>query len=188
VAYLQKLKVPERLTLPAQASPVELWLFQGYASRAAQAQAMRQWLRAQTRFNALLVETATGPQFVEKSPPDSTPTPWHISLTYCEDMALCALSDQGQPGVDMTALRSFPELLEVAALYFSPTVAANMTRYNGSEQVQQFAEHWSALEAQLKAIGQGLREWSAQRDVALASTRILWQGLFQGFTISLAIK
>jgi phosphopantetheinyl transferase len=177
--------VPERITLPAQASLVELWLFQGYANRAAQAQAMRQWLRTQARFKALLVETTTGPQFATQG---STPTPWHISLTYCEDMALCALSDQGQPGVDMTALRSFPELLEVAALYFSPTVAANMARYNRSEQALQFAEHWSALEAQLKAMGQGLREWSAQRDAALASTRILWQGLFQGFTISLVIK
>lgn len=160
---------------------VELWLVDIAQDRLEQRRQVRAWMkevlaRREPDLDLRWVETSRGPV------PEGSA--WRVSVSYSGTHVLCGFSRQGTPGVDLTQIAAFPELGEVASLYFGLEQSASIKNLPPSEQERQFARAWSLLEARQKACGIGLQEYSATRDARLEPAEVCFQVVLDTLCIS----
>lgn len=88
--------------------------------------------------------------------PSGSPPPLQFNLTGSHDLALLAISQDHPVGVDCEFIRPCRELLGIARRMFSRQVADALESTPEADRLDAFYAAWTALEAQVKADGQGL--------------------------------
>jgi 4'-phosphopantetheinyl transferase len=101
--------------------------------------------------------------------PEQNPAKLRFNLTHSHDLAILAVASDREVGVDVEHLRDNIEFEMLAARYFSPLEAEPLASLEGNELKRQFFRIWTAKEAYIKAIGQGLQIPLDQFDVAVGS-------------------
>ncbi len=101
--------------------------------------------------------------------PEQNPAKLRFNLTHSHDLAILAVASDREVGVDVEHLRDNIEFEMLAARYFSPLEAETLASLEGNELKRQFFRIWTAKEAYIKAIGQGLQIPLDQFDVAVGS-------------------
>lgn len=81
--------------------------------------------------------------------------PWHFNLSHCQQYSLCAVSPQ-PVGVDLEALRSFPQALALGQRFFAPEEWDQLQAQDSPQREELFFRYWVCKEAYVKATGQGL--------------------------------
>jgi 4'-phosphopantetheinyl transferase len=92
-----------------------------------------------------------------------------FGVSRSEDLAVIALSNGREVGVDIEAMRPVAEAEEIAALCFSPPELESYLALRPQDRPEGFLQHWTRLEAISKAVGCGLgcpvpsddRRWAA---------------------------
>lgn len=79
-----------------------------------------------------------------------------FNLSHSEDVAVVAMADQGEIGVDVEMLRPMPDAIELARENFSAAECAELAVTPAEHQSLAFLLGWTRKEACLKAIGSGL--------------------------------
>jgi 4'-phosphopantetheinyl transferase len=79
-----------------------------------------------------------------------------FNLSHSGDVALVALANDGEIGVDIEVLRAMPNALELAQLHFSPAERQALSAASPTDRDAVFLRCWTRKEACLKAIGRGL--------------------------------
>lgn len=82
--------------------------------------------------------------------------PIHFNLARSEDLCLIAIATGGPVGIDVEAIRPFPELERLVAARFEPEEAAGVLGLTGPARLRAFYRCWTRKEASLKASGIGL--------------------------------
>lgn len=90
-----------------------------------------------------------------------------FNLSHSGDLALLAVSGDGEIGVDVERVRPVPELAAVAARYFSPHEQASLAALPAERRARAFLSCWTLKEAYLKACGDGLSRRLAAFDVTV---------------------
>jgi len=90
-----------------------------------------------------------------------------ISIAHESGLSLVAIHLQGPVGVDLMRVLDMPDALVVAHAYLGPDVAEALEALPPPEQVQAFAQAWTAHEARLKCLGMPLQEWHEGLDEQL---------------------
>jgi 4'-phosphopantetheinyl transferase len=88
--------------------------------------------------------------------PEVPGNPIHFNLSHSEDRALFAFSAAAPLGVDLEAIRSIPDALQIAASFFSSSEAASLAALPPERRPQAFFRCWTRKEAIVKALGEGL--------------------------------
>lgn len=101
--------------------------------------------------------------------PEQNPAKLRFNLTHSHDLAILAVASDREVGVDVEHLRDNIEFEMLAARYFSPLEAETLASLEGEDLKRQFFRIWTAKEAYIKAIGQGLQIPLDQFDVAVGS-------------------
>lgn len=78
-----------------------------------------------------------------------------FSLSHSHEMALCAVADMGEIGVDIEWCRELPHA-DLARRFFSADESRALEALPGSEQNEGFFACWTSKEAYIKAKGLGL--------------------------------
>ena len=81
-----------------------------------------------------------------------------FSISHTVGMAACAVTSQGQVGVDIENLERVGKFLDIAQSHFTPEECNYLRRYQGSEQIRAFFTIWTLKEAIVKATGKGLSQ------------------------------
>lgn len=79
-----------------------------------------------------------------------------FNMSHSEDVALIAMADAGEIGVDVEMLRPMPDALSLARQNFSASENDELLGTLPSEQSLAFLRGWTRKEACLKALGSGL--------------------------------
>jgi 4'-phosphopantetheinyl transferase len=80
----------------------------------------------------------------------------HFNLSHTGDLTLYAVT-RGQPvGVDVESVRPFPDALEIAERFLSPSEYSLLKALPESDRERAFLISWTRKEAYLKATGRGL--------------------------------
>ena len=114
---------------------------------------LRQLLAARTGVVASAIEFHEGP-FGKPSLTDKRGCAFNMS--HSEDVALIAMADTGEIGVDVEMLRAMPDAMDLARQNFSASERADLAATRPEDQALAFLLGWTRKEACLKAIGSGL--------------------------------
>jgi 4'-phosphopantetheinyl transferase len=79
-----------------------------------------------------------------------------FNLAHSNDLAVYAVTRDGEVGIDVEAIRPLPDLEDLACRYFSPREADRLLRLPAAERAVAFFHCWVRKEAYLKGLGQGL--------------------------------
>jgi 4'-phosphopantetheinyl transferase len=79
-----------------------------------------------------------------------------FNLTHSADIALVAVSDGAEVGVDVEQLRPVPEMEGVAASHFAPEEQAALWSAPDGERLATFYRIWTRKESYVKATGVGI--------------------------------
>ena len=79
-----------------------------------------------------------------------------FNLSHSGDYVLVALADGAAVGVDVERMRPLPDLLAVAARFFSPAERTVLQSIPAERQEDAFYAVWTRKEAFIKAVGMGL--------------------------------
>lgn len=113
-----------------------------------------------------------------------------LSVSHETGFSLLAIHLNGTVGVDLLRLADIPEddaeLQRLSADYCGAESAASLAAQPKEARRQAFAQAWVRLEASLKCLGEGLTEWSPQRQVMLADCRIREIALPEGMVGAVA--
>jgi 4'-phosphopantetheinyl transferase len=85
-------------------------------------------------------------------------TPLHFNVSGSEGLALIALRQGAEVGVDVEAIRAMPETDALAARMLSKDEQAQYSRLPPADRERRFFEYWVCKEALAKSLGTGLRE------------------------------
>lgn len=80
----------------------------------------------------------------------------HFNLSHSKDYALIAVSEQGAVGVDIEYHRERIDCLALSERFFAKAEHAFLLSVSESDRLSAFYDIWTAKEAYVKAIGQGL--------------------------------
>jgi 4'-phosphopantetheinyl transferase len=102
-----------------------------------------------------------------------------FNLSHSEALAVIAIADGRDVGVDIEAIRPVPEMEEIAQRYFSHQEAIDLMQSAADAREQNFFRIWTRKEAFIKAIGDGLSfpldsfavSFRSQEDVRLIHLR-----------------
>lgn len=86
----------------------------------------------------------------------SSATGVHFNLSHSEDLALVALSEEEEVGVDLEVIRAVEDAPALAALVFGVNERRVLRGLTGTERDCAFLQGWTRKEACLKALGTGL--------------------------------
>lgn len=115
-----------------------------------------------------------------------------LSVSHEAGLSLVAIHLHGAVGVDLLRLGEIPvagdEVLRLARDYLGAAVASRLSSLPEEARWQAFAEAWAGLEAGLKCLGEGLLEWSPERQVLLANCRIRELALPAGLLGAVAVR
>ena len=81
-----------------------------------------------------------------------------FNLTHSEDLALVAVTDAGQVGIDVERIRPMKDADEFVARFFSEREHASFKRLPESQKPTAFFTLWTRKEAWLKATGEGIAQ------------------------------
>lgn len=99
-----------------------------------------------------------------------------LSVSHETGLSLLALHLHGAVGIDLVRLADIPEddteLQRLSADYYGAEAAASLAALHREARRQAFARAWVKLEASLKCLGEGLTEWSPERQAWLANCRV----------------
>lgn len=95
-----------------------------------------------------------------------------ISIAHESGLSLVAVHLNGPVGVDLMRVLDMPDALVVAHAYLGPEVAEALEALPPHEQVQAFAQAWTAHEARLKCLGMPLEEWHEGLDAHLSGCEL----------------
>jgi 4'-phosphopantetheinyl transferase len=112
-----------------------------------------------------------------------------LSISHEVGLSMVAINMQGPVGIDLMMIDSIPdesELPTLAVEYLGESVAQAILRQPIEGQKETFAIAWTAFEASLKAKGEALIEWSAERDKKLRNLHIDRLALADGYVGSVA--
>jgi len=116
--------------------------------------ALRRLLAARTGLAAAALEFGTG----EYGKPYLSATPGcAFSLSRCDDLALIALADEGEIGVDLERVRALPDLDALARQCLARSELDELAGLADDARSLAFLQRWTRKEACLKALGTGLR-------------------------------
>ncbi len=96
------------------------------------------------------------------------PHPLRFNLSHSHGLALLAVTQAREVGVDVEYMRPNFDCLQIAAEFFSPWEVAALRRLPAAAQKTGFFKGWTCKEAYLKARGGGLHLGLDHFDVALA--------------------
>jgi 4'-phosphopantetheinyl transferase len=82
--------------------------------------------------------------------------PLRFNLTHTDGMVCCIVTLDDDCGIDVEKISARHNPVAVAARMFSPAEHAELTRLQGSEQLEYFYSRWTLREAYVKARGIGL--------------------------------
>jgi 4'-phosphopantetheinyl transferase len=82
--------------------------------------------------------------------------PLHFNLSHTENLALIAVTQAAEVGVDLERLRTFPDADDLVARFFSPHETEAYRALPLSERPLAFLHLWTRKEAWLKAKGEGI--------------------------------
>ena len=103
-----------------------------------------------------------------------------FNLAHAGDLALCAVADGSQVGVDIEALRPISNAGAIASRFFAPSEAAALERLPPDRRAHAFLRAWTRKEALVKAEGaSAARELAAielEIDPAAAPRLLAWRG------------
>ena len=88
----------------------------------------------------------------------ATCRPLQFNLSHTEGMAVLAVTDGVEPGVDVESLSRRVEAMALAQRYFAAEEVATLAALQGAALQERFIALWTLKEAWLKARGTGLRE------------------------------
>lgn len=80
----------------------------------------------------------------------------HFNLSHSGELAVLALCEDGEVGVDLESVRRRGPVLPVARRFFSADEAAAVAAADGVAQVAIFLRIWTRKEAVIKATGRGM--------------------------------
>ena len=90
-----------------------------------------------------------------------------FNLAHCDNLAVVAISQGGELGVDIERIRPELPVAEIAEHYFSAWEAAALQALPATERCDSFFRCWTGKEAYVKATGKGLSMPLDQFDVSL---------------------
>ncbi|MDM0068841.1 4'-phosphopantetheinyl transferase superfamily protein [Variovorax sp. J31P207] len=115
--------------------------------------ALRSTLAQQTGIPGALLDFTLGafgkPVLIE-------PTGLHFNLSHSQSVALIAISDGAEIGVDVELLRPMPDAAALAADYFTAAEQRALASLPSEQRDRAFLVGWTRKEACLKAVGTGL--------------------------------
>ena len=79
-----------------------------------------------------------------------------FNLAHSHDLALLAITQGQEVGVDVEYVRPEVEILALAQRFFSPAESQRLAGLPESEQIQAFFDCWARKESYIKARGEGL--------------------------------
>lgn len=127
--------------------------------------ALRETLSAHTGVPAALLEFVEG-EFGK--PVLAEPAGVWFNLSHSQSVALIALSDETEVGIDVELLRPMPDAEALAHAYFTQAERCALAAMPPAERDRAFLSCWTRKEACLKAIGMGLRIDTRSFDAGLA--------------------
>lgn len=115
--------------------------------------ALRSTLAQQTGIPGALLDFTLGafgkPVLIE-------PAGLHFNLSHSQSVALIAISDGAEIGVDVELLRPMPDAAALAADYFTAAEQRALASLPAEQRDRAFLVGWTCKEACLKAVGTGL--------------------------------
>jgi 4'-phosphopantetheinyl transferase len=117
--------------------------------------------RATTRIILARYLSDTGPAKVEfhygsHEKPFLPASDWRFNLAHSHGLALLAVSNNGDVGVDLEQIDERVEIDEIAERFFTPEECAEMMSRTGEARAMRFFDLWCCKEAYLKAEGVGI--------------------------------
>lgn len=104
----------------------------------------------------------------------------HFSISHARELVAVAIG-RSRIGIDVEAVREFPDLMQVASMQFAPEMIYDiMTAEANTEKVVLFFRFWTLGEAFIKATGEGIAQglqsfaFSAHGSPALTRVDELW--------------
>lgn len=82
--------------------------------------------------------------------------PLTFNLSHSGNVALIGVNQGDVVGVDVEKLKPMPQAMAIAKRFFAPVEYRHLCRCSSSQQASVFLQYWTAKEAFLKAIGQGI--------------------------------
>lgn len=79
-----------------------------------------------------------------------------FNISHSGDLALCAVAETGEVGVDIESLRPLSDVARLARRHFSPAELQSLPTSTTDETLSGFFRIWTRKEAMLKAAGFGL--------------------------------
>jgi 4'-phosphopantetheinyl transferase len=114
-----------------------------------------------------------------------------LSVSHEPGLSLFAIHRQGAIGIDLLQLSAAPswqdEIPQLARDYLGPAAAAQLLDQPAGERASAFAATWTAHEAALKYLGEGLCEWSGALQRRLAGCRTQRLALPAGYVGCVAL-
>ena len=132
--------------------------------------ALRQLLSARTGLAPEALRFADGPH---GKPALAGRAACAFNLSHSQDVALVAIADGGDIGVDVEVLRPFDDAAALAAQHFTVAERAALAACAGHVSDRAFLLGWTRKEACLKAIGTGLSIAAAAVDAGVSEARRL---------------
>ena len=78
-----------------------------------------------------------------------------FSLSHSAALALVAISEEAELGVDLERRRTVPDAVALATRYFAPDEARSLATLPANEQSDAFLRYWTSKEAVMKLTGEG---------------------------------
>ena len=92
-----------------------------------------------------------------------------FNLSHSQGLALCAVSYQGQIGIDLEYMRQMSDVEALAKRFFLPREYEILRSLSPDQQQEIFFRYWTCKEAYLKATGEGLAQLE-QIEILLSPT------------------
>ena len=93
---------------------------------------------------------------------------WQFNVSHSEELALYGFTYHNRIGVDIEYLRSMNDMAKIAERFFSDRESQLIANLSDEQQKQAFFQLWTAKEAYLKAIGEGLAGSLAGVDINIS--------------------
>lgn len=97
----------------------------------------------------------------------------HFNLSHSGTVALVAISQLAEVGVDVETIRPMKDAAAIAKRFFTPQEAKALEKIGSSEQSTAFLNLWTRKEALVKATGQGIANGLARFHVSCGGDAIL---------------
>jgi 4'-phosphopantetheinyl transferase len=91
-----------------------------------------------------------------------------LSFSHDSSITLAALNPGGAVGVDVMRLASLPDWEALAHDYLGPRACKAIAAVPARQRDHAFAQAWTRMEACMKCLGTGLREWTPELQRLLA--------------------